>query len=60
MNTIKEVRKINRLSQKQLAELLGVSRSYIEKIERNKVKPGKGFLQKYKEVFPYERIDTLI
>ncbi|HBG7381053.1 TPA: helix-turn-helix transcriptional regulator, partial [Clostridioides difficile] len=42
------------LTQKQLAERIGISKSYYSKIEGNFKKPGRGFLEKFKNTFPNE------
>lgn len=35
-----------------MAEKMNISKSYYEKVEKGFKKPGRGFLEKFKETFP--------
>ncbi|EGT4969104.1 TPA: helix-turn-helix transcriptional regulator [Clostridioides difficile] len=54
MKELSKFRKKLGLTQKQLAERIGISKSYYSKIEGNFKKPGRGFLEKFKNTFPNE------
>ncbi|MEG2353724.1 MAG: helix-turn-helix transcriptional regulator [Clostridium sp.] len=45
------------LTQEEMAIKIGVSKSYYSKIERGFKKPGRGFIEKYKETFPNKDIN---
>lgn len=52
-----ELRKKNGLTQTQAAALFGVTFSYYTKIESGYCRAGRGFIEKFKELYPYESID---
>ncbi|WP_395373714.1 helix-turn-helix domain-containing protein [Marinicella sp. W31] len=49
--TLQLVREYHRLSQKALAQKLGISASYLSELEKNKKKPNLTLLQKYQSEF---------
>lgn len=52
MNALIEFRNEQNLTQKEIAKKIKVSKSYYEKVEKGFKKPGRGFLEKFKEAFP--------
>ncbi len=52
MNALIEFRNEQNLTQKEMAKKIKVSKSYYEKVEKGFKKPGRGFLEKFKETFP--------
>ena len=57
---LKQLRKEKRYTQKEMAEILGVSRSYYEKIEYGIRKPSRAFLEKLLSRFPEVDLSKLI
>jgi len=57
-NNIAKLRKQNKLSQEELADLLGITRPYLSKIENGKVNPGGDIVVKIASIFekPVEEI----
>ena len=51
-----EIRKLNNLSQEAAAELFGVSASYYIKVETGYCKAGRGFIERFRQLFPKEDI----
>ena len=52
-----EIRRLNGLSQEAAAELFGVSKSYYIKIETGYCKAGRGFIERFRELYPNEDIN---
>lgn len=52
MQVLKQFRLQNRLSLRQMAELMNVSLSMYEKVEYGKREPSRGFLLAVKRAFP--------
>lgn len=48
---LKTIRQYHRLSQSEMAEQIGISRSYLNEIERDKKEPSLEILRKYAERF---------
>lgn len=59
MDKLKEFRIKKKMTQKGMAEKIGVSVSYYRKIEQEVYDPSYQFMKKMKESFPYVSIDTL-
>lgn len=53
MNKLKEIRKKEKLKQKEMAELLGISYSHYTKLETGYVKPSFNLLKRIKEIFDW-------
>lgn len=53
MQKLKKIREELGLSMDEMALRLNVSTSLYEKIEYGYIKPGRGFIEKLKKVFPY-------
>lgn len=51
MNNLKSLRKLNKISQKALSELLGVSSDYVSMLERGYRTPGFKLAQKIADCF---------
>lgn len=51
-----EIRKLNNLSQAEAAALFGVSPSYYIKVETGYCKAGRGFIERFRQLFPLEDI----
>lgn len=49
--TLKEFRLSKKLTQKEMAEKLGLSKSMIEKLEYNQARPSIETIEKFEEVF---------
>ncbi|MBO3446380.1 helix-turn-helix transcriptional regulator [Clostridium sp. CCUG 7971] len=45
-----------KLTQREMANEIGVSKSYYQKVEGSFKKPGRGFIEKFKETFPNKDI----
>ena len=60
MQTLRQVRQKNKLTQLEMSLLLGVSFSYYVKVESGKVRAGRGFIEKFAVRFPYEDIRGLL
>lgn len=56
-NRLIELRRINKQTQADAANLFNVSFSYYVKIEEGTVKAGRGFIEKFKKVYPCESTD---
>ena len=52
-----ELRAINNQTQEQAAKLFDVSTSYYAQVECGAVKAGRGFIEKFKSVYPNETTD---
>ena len=52
MESLKQFRQKNGLSQSKMAEKLGVSKSFYEKVEYGQRSASRGFLMKFKAAFP--------
>ncbi len=48
---LKLIRIFHEMNQKELAELLGISRSHVSELESGKKKPSYDLLERYSEVF---------
>ena len=59
MNTLSNFRKEINKTQKEMAEILGISISLYEKIESGNRNPSYSFLVKFKKVFPKENLDKI-
>jgi transcriptional regulator with XRE-family HTH domain len=51
---LQEIRGLNDLTQKEAASLLGVSFSYYAKVESGYCKAGRGFIERFKKLYPFE------
>lgn len=51
-----EIREFNGWTQKQAAEHFQVSYSYYVKVEQGAVKAGRGFIERFAELLPYEDV----
>lgn len=60
MNTLRTVRDKNKLTQIEAARLFGVSLSYYTKLENGTKKPGRAFLARFCELYPFEDVRGLI
>ena len=60
MEMLKKVRHKNKLTQIEMSSLLGVSISYYVKVENGIVKPGRNFIKRFSDCFPYEDIRGLL
>ncbi|MEC1780055.1 helix-turn-helix transcriptional regulator [Schinkia azotoformans] len=60
MSKIKKLRILNEITQERLAEMVGVSQSYLSLLERNKVAIPEELDKKFEAVFKesFEIIDT--
>ncbi len=56
-NRLVELRKMNKQTQTEAANLLNVSFSYYVKVENGTVKAGRGFIEAFKKVYPLETTD---
>lgn len=52
--TIKKIRKNNKLTQKTLGKLLGISNQMVSKLENGQVNPSQKLIKKIIELFPLE------
>ena len=52
-----EIRRLNGLSQEAAAALFGVSASYYIKVETGYCKAGRGFIERFRELYPNEDIN---
>lgn len=53
-NTIKNIRKKNKLSQNELGKILGISNQMVSKLENGKVNASEKIIKKLIELFPLE------
>lgn len=60
METLKQVRQKNKLTQNEMCSLLGCSLSYYVKLEQGKLKPGREFIKRFSDCFPFEDIRGLL
>lgn len=51
-----EIRKANGLTQEQAAQLFGVSKSYYCQVESGNCRAGRGFIERFAFLFPYENL----
>lgn len=56
---LKNFRKQNKMTLKQLAEEIGVSEGYLKNIEYGVSNPSYNFLQKFNKRFPEENINKM-
>ncbi|MBE1557009.1 helix-turn-helix transcriptional regulator [Sporosarcina limicola] len=59
MNPLKELRAGNGLTQKEMADKIGVSLSMYEKVERGTIQASRNFIGKIKRAFPHISIDYI-
>ena len=52
-----ELREKNNLTQEEAAALFGVSASYYRQVECGNCRAGRGFIERFKMLYPYESID---
>lgn len=52
MEKLKDFRKKQKLSQKELASMIGCSLSWYQKVETGKQQPGKKFIRNFLKKFP--------
>ena len=52
-----EIRRLNGLSQEAAAALFGVSKSYYIKVETGHCKAGRGFIERFRVLYPKEDIN---
>ena len=60
LTTLKLFRRKRELTQRQMAKRIGVSYSLYEKVERGRMRPGKWFVQGFKEAFPHADVDKVL
>lgn len=56
---LKQLRRENNLSQKEMAEVIGVSLSMYEKVERGNIKASRNFMEALKNTYPHIDIDFI-
>ena len=56
---LKEFRNSNNKTQKEMAEIIGVSESFYKKIETGERGTSYNFISKFREVFPKVNIDEI-
>ncbi|MCP3741431.1 helix-turn-helix transcriptional regulator [Rossellomorea sp. BNER] len=49
-----ELRKQRKLTQKQVADVLGISEVYVRKIERGDSNPGRDTMLKFQQLYQYD------
>lgn len=54
-----EFRNNTELSLSEMAQKIGVSKSYYEKVEYGDRKPGRNFIEKFKSAFPDVSVETI-
>lgn len=59
MNTLVDFRNINHLTQKQMAEKLGITLTLYSKIELGLRNPSYNFLVKFKKAFKEANVDSI-
>lgn len=59
MKYLLQIRKQLGLTQAKMANRLDLSTSYYQKVEGDFVKPGRGFIEKFKIAFPDEDLNLL-
>lgn len=59
VTSLVDFRNSKKMSQKELADKLGVSQSLYSKIELGFRNPSYNFIAKFKEVFPEQNIDKI-
>ena len=53
MDSLKQLRSDLNLSQEKMAQKIGVTLSYYQKIEQGNVMAAAGFIRKFKKAFPH-------
>lgn len=60
LTTLKLFRRKWELTQRQMADRIGVSYSLYEKVERGKMRLGKWFVRGFKEAFPHADVKKIL
>lgn len=59
LHPLKSFRVSNKLSQREMADRIGVSLSMYEKVERGNIKASRGFIERVKNNYPHIDIDYI-